>query len=247
MSITYARFFQVARLSVCLSFLLGLINCTTAKMACPPELSASAVEMPVTGRQGFGLSESFSFGPYRVTDVHRGWRVTTAWGILGYGSSKSEQPFEFKVHAHADAAWQAHCAAGVRWTEMELNNFMNTGGTLELGLSSHALFTSEFFQPDKKKRWKMVMRQETEDQVMDGLLGDGAVRISVKGTRKLAGSTWPLTEATGYLFYGDQGLVGAVDVLNQGAVWIVKDLPDPMRSVLATAASALLLYRDLRE
>jgi len=245
MFITYARVYQVARLCVCLTSLLGLTACTTAKMACPPELSASAVEMPVTGRQGFGLSESFSFGPYRVTDVHRGWQVTTAWGILGYGSSKSEQPFEFKVHAHADAVWQAHCAVGVRWTEMEFNNFMGTGGDLEWGLSSHALFTGEFTPPDKKKSWKMVMKQETRDQVMDGLLSGGAVRISVKGTRKLAGSTWPLTEATGYLFYGDQGLVGAVDVLNQGAVWIAKDLPDPMQNVLAAAASALLLYRDL--
>jgi hypothetical protein len=216
-------------------------------MACPPELSASAVEMPVTGRQGFSLSESFGFGPYKVTDVHRGWRVTTSWGVLGYGSSKSEQPFEFKVHANADAPWHAHCATGVRWTEMELNNFMNTGGKLEWGLSSNALFTSEFSPPDKTKSWKMVLTQETQDQVMNGLLGDGTVRISVKGTRKLAGTTLPLTEATGYLFYGDQGLVGAVDVLNQGSVWIAKDLPDPLPRVLASAASALLLYRDLRE
>ena len=66
---TYARIFQVARLCVFLGFLPGLMACTAAKMACPPELSASAVEMPVTGRQGFGLSESFSFGPYKVTDV----------------------------------------------------------------------------------------------------------------------------------------------------------------------------------
>ena len=247
MFITYSRVFQVARLSVCIGSLLGLVACSTAKMACPPELSASAVEMIVTGRQGFGLSESFKFGPYQVMDVHRGWRVTTAWGIFGYGSSKSEQPFEFKVHNHGKAAWQAHCAVGVRWTEMELNNFMDTGGILEWGLTSHALFTSEFLQPDKEKPWKMVMKQETQDRVMDGLLGDGDIRISVKGTRKLAGSTWPLTEATGYLFYRDQDLVGAVDVLNQGAVWIEKDLPDPMRSVLAAAASALLLYRDLRD
>ncbi len=217
------------------------------KNGLPPELSASAVEMPVTGRQGFGLSESFSFGPYKVTDVHRGWRVTTAWGILGYGSSKSEQPFEFKIHAHADAPWQAHCATGVRWTEMEFNNFMDTGGDLEWGLSSHALFTGEFSGPDKEKSWKMVMKQETQDRVVDGLLSDGALRISLKGTRKLAGTTLPLTEATGYLFFGDHGLVGAVDVLNQGSVWIAKDLPDPMRTALAAAVSALLLYRDLRE
>ena len=247
MWITYVRVFRVALLSVGLCFLLGLAACTTAKMACPPGLSASAVEMPVTGRQGFGLSESFRFGPYDVSDVHRGWRVTTAWGIFGYGSSKSEQPFEFKLRAPDNAAWQAHCAAGVRWNEMELNNFMDTGGSLEWGLSSHALFTCEFSPPDKKKPWKMVMKQETQDLVMDGLLGDGATRISVKGTRELAGGAWPLTEATGYLFYRDQDLVGAVDVVNQGAVWIEKDLADDTRSAMAASASALLLYRDLRD
>ena len=247
MWITYVRVFRVALLSVGLCFLLGLAACTTAKMACPPELSASAVEMPVTGRQGFGLSESFRFGPYDVSDVHRGWRVTTAWGIFGYGSSKSEQPFEFKLHAPDNAAWQAHCAAGVRWNEMELNDFMDTGGVLEWGLSSHALFTCEFSPPDKKKPWKMVMKQETQDLVMDGLIGDGAIRIFVKGTRELAGGAWPLTEATGYLFYRDQDLVGAVDVVNQGAVWIEKDLANDTRSAMAASASALLLYRDLRD
>ena len=244
---TDSRVFQAVCLFVCLGFLLGPMACTTAKMACPPKLSSSAVEMPVSGRQGFGLSEVFSFGPYKVTDVHRGWRVTTAWGVLGYGSSKSEQPFEFKVQANAHVPWQAHCATGVRWTELEFKNFMDTGGDLEWGLSSNALFTGEFSRPGNEKPWKMVMRQETGDRVMDGLLSDGAIRISVKGTRKLAGGAWPLTEATGYLFYGDRGLVGAVDVLNQGTVYIIKDLPDPVGNALAAAASALLLYRDLRE
>ena len=82
---------------------------------------------------------------------------------------------------------------------------------------------------------------------MDGLLGDGATRISVKGTRELAGGAWPLTEATGYLFYRDQDLVGAVDVVNQGAVWFEKDLADDARSAVAASASALLLHRDLRD
>ena len=113
-SIPYVRVFRTLFLSVGLCSLFGLAACTTAKMACPPECSVSAVEMPVTGRQGFGLSESFLFGPYHVSDVHRGWRVTTSWGILGYGSSKSEQPFEFKLSAPDGAIWQAHCATGVR-------------------------------------------------------------------------------------------------------------------------------------
>lgn len=203
--------------------------------------------MPVTGRQGFGLSESFRFGPYHVSDVHRGWRVTTSWGILGYGSSKSEQPFEFRLSAHDVAIRQAHCATGVRWKEVKLNNFMDTGGALEWELSSHALFTCEFSLPDKKESWKIVMKQETRNLVMDGLLAHGATRIFVKETRELEGGAWPLTEATGYRFYRNQDLVGAVDVLNQGAVWMKKDLSSDMRGAVAAAASALLRYRDLKD
>jgi hypothetical protein len=247
MSITYSRFFMVTLLSVILVSLLGLAACRTARMACPPELSASAIEMPVTGRQGFGLSKSFRFGPYDVSDVHRGWRVTTTWSIFGYGSSKSEQPFEFKLRTHDNVDWQAHCATGVRWKEMELNNFMDTGGVLEWGLSSHALFTCEFSPPEKKRPWKMVMKQETQNLVLDGLLSDGATRISIKGTRELEGGAWPLTEATGYLFYSNQDLVGAVDVVNQGAVWIEKELSDNTRRAAAAAASALLLHKDLKD
>jgi len=246
-SIPYVRVFRTLFLSMGLCSLFGLAACTTAKMACPPEFSASAIEMTVTGRQGFGFSESFRFGPYHVSDVHRGWRVTTSWGILGYGSSKSEQPFEFKLSAPDGAIWQVHCATGVRWKELELNNFMDTGGTMEWELSSHALFTCEFSPPDRKGLWKMVMKQETQNLVMDGLLGHSTTRISVKGTRELEGGAWPLTEATGYLFYRDQNLIGAVDVLNQGAVWMKKNLSVDMRGAVAAAASALLLHRDLKD
>jgi len=124
---------------------------------------------------------------------------------------------------------------------------MDTGGTVEWELSSHALFTCEFSPPNRKGLWKMVMKQETQNLVMDGLLGHNTIRISVKGTRELEGGAWPLTEATGYLFYRDQDLIGAVDVLNQGAMWMKKGLSVDMRGAVAAAASALLLHRDLKD
>jgi hypothetical protein len=51
---------------------------------------------------------------------------------------------------------------------------------------------------------------------------------------------------TGYEFRDADGVIGAVEVLNRGAVWLSGDLGAERRRTLAAASAALLLLEDLR-
>lgn len=222
-----------------------LAGCTMARMAVPPDLPASATAMPVEGRKTFSFDESFHFGGSRVESVRRGWTHSTAWRFLGFESGKAKQTYEFHLKAAGGDSWKAHCATGVRWKEMEFENFLDSQGTLTWPLHSDTGFACTFDR-EGSKAWKLAMDQGTDDLVMNGVLTDGTAVIKVEGIRKLQGTPIPLGEPSGYLFLGPDGLVGAVEVINNGTVWIAGDVAPDVQSALACTSASLLLYRALK-
>lgn len=52
-------------------FLLG--SCTAAKLSVPPTFSSQATKMPVSGLNGWMISQKLSFGPYQTSKIKRGW------------------------------------------------------------------------------------------------------------------------------------------------------------------------------
>ncbi len=224
----------------------ALCGCTTARMAVEPALSGAAQEMPVTGRQGFGWNKPLHFGNFEVTDIDRGWLKRMKWDVIGYTGEKAKQSYHFKIAAGGGPAWQAQCSTGINRRDLELDNFLGSGGSLQVELKSDVLFVSTFAAPGGAK-WTLIMTQGTRQAVMNGVLTDGAKQLIVEGTRDLAGGAWPMLDPTGYHFRLDNRAVGAVEVLNEGAVWIDSSLGEDTRTVLAAASSALLLYREIQE
>lgn len=233
---------SLSLLVVCFLALSLSIGCTTARMAVKQDLAGSAEEMAVEGKRIIGLNNFFQFGPYSVSDIHRGWKTTTKLGALGFGSSSSKQKSEFSL-SKGSQRWLAQCATGVKWKELEMGDFLSSGGTLTSELESDTIYICQFDGPGD---WKLAMNQGTGDMVMNGVLTDGMTTINVDGTRALAGSSWPLMEPTGYHFVASGRTVGAVEIINQGAVWISESLPDPQQNAIANAAAALLLYKGLK-
>ena len=80
---------------------------------------------------------------------------------------------------------------------------------------------------------------------MQGVVEGPKLTMKVRGTDNLEGSTIPLSEPTGYIFSITgpvSGTVGAVQVINNGLLW----LPDsPQQGAMAAASAALLLYQDI--
>ncbi len=222
---------------------LSLSSCQMAHMVLPQSLQSEASELTVEGRQ-FSLDESFHFGPYHVTNVHRGWTSTNSISMSGYSASEAKQQYEFSVDELDRTAWEVQCATGVNWSQLELQDFL--GGVLTIGSSPDRQLACTLKQQDGERLSKLVMAQSDSETALQGIMTDGATQIDISATHKLATSPFPLREPTGYMFHIEDRLVGAVEIINKGTVWLDDSVTPEIRSALAATSSVLLLYRDIK-
>lgn len=226
------------------AMLLALSGCTTARMALPPDFESRSEAFPCRGRNTFSLSERFSFGPYQVADVHRGWSHRSSWTLIIYERAKARQQYEFTLQAPSGNQWQGQAATGVREED-----FKGTvaGGELTWELDRDVNFVTRLGHSGQTNAWTLALAAKNSAIVFNGTLSDGAVSYRVAGTRQLAGTAMPLSENAGVVFYDGMQPVAAVDLLNAGSVHFATDLTPVQREPLAAAAAALLLYRDITQ
>lgn len=224
--------------------LLVLAGCTTARMAVPTELEERSETHPCTGRGGFTLSEKFSFGPYEVADVKRGWTHRVAWGIAMYERSRARQQYEFALRAPSGQTWRGQAATGVR--QQDLKDTV-AGGELTWGLTREVNFVARLGREGQTDAWNLALAEERGGVLLNGTLTDGQTAYRVEGSRQLAGTSIPLMENAGFLIYDGPHLVAAIDLVNAGSVRFDQALTSAQREPLAAAAAALLLYRDISQ
>ena len=222
--------------------LAAAAGCATARLAIPADLEARADACPCVGRGGLALSETFSFGPYAVAEVRRGWTRRVAWGLLLYERSRARQQYEITLRAPSGRTWQGQAATGVR-----KEDFQGTvaGGELTWGLARDVDFVARLGLAGSSNAWTLALAEERAGVVLQGSLSDGSATYRVEGSRQLAGTPMPLMENAGFLVYAGTRLVAAVDLLNAGSVHFDRALTAAQREPLAAAAAALLLYRDI--
>ena len=222
--------------------LLVLAGCTTARMAVPVDLEARSDAYPCVGRGGFTLSEKFTFGPYEVVDVHRGWTHRVAWSIALYERSRARQQYEFALRPPSGQTWHGQAATGVR--KQDLKDTV-AGGELTWGLAREMNFVARLGRNEQCDAWNLALAEERGGILLNGTLTDGQTAYRIEGSRQLAGTSMPLMENAGFLIYDGTRLVAAVDVVNAGSVRFDQTLTPAQREPLAAAAAALLLYRDI--
>ena len=223
---------------------LALSGCTTARMAIPADLESRSDAYPCVGRGGFSFGEQFSFGPYEVSDVRRGWTHRVAWGIVFYERSQAVQRYEFSLKSPSGTIWQGQAATGVR--KEDLKDTL-AGGELTMGISRDVRFIARFGLAGQTNAWTLALAEERGGVLLSGSLFDGQTTYRIDGTRQLAGTSMPLMENAGFLIYEEARLVAAVELVNAGSVHFDQLLPPARRDPLAAAAAALLLYRDISQ
>lgn len=211
-------------------------------MRLPDELAAAG-RMPVKGRQGWKTVERVQFGGYDVYEVRRSW---TAGGdlrvgrVLFYEGNKRRQTFGFTLAGPDGAVWHGGAATNLRRHALERDGF-------EVALRDKSGFAA-VLQPDSApdEEWTLDLT-ETFDRPLKGTLKRGDRTIIVTGTTKLAGTPLPLDETTGYVFESGAKPVAAVEVIDNGAVWIATDIDPALRSPVTAAIASLLLFEALRK
>ena len=222
-----------------LMLLFTLAGCSTAQMQLPAGLSA-ADRMSVQGRQGWKINQRIRFGPYKAYDVDRSWTRGRNREIFPVSRSRRTQDYSFVVRNGTQDEWRVNCRAYVSARSIDVI----IGKMEETNRSSLDCTLASLTDPDDI--WALELRERGE-RPLAGYLENADVRLDVRGVddyKQGAGCC----ATTGYHITDEEGRVlGAVETINDGAVWLTPGTQPDRRSVLAGTASALLLLENLRE
>lgn len=206
-----------------------------------PEALAAAPRLPVTGRQGWKRNQRLQFGAVRIFDVDRSLSKGGDLGILFYRGSKRRQRFGFSVAEGEGAVWRGAAATNLR--RRTLGEAADGGA---IALTDRSGFGAHLAPADAPQDlWVLELSERWERSLRGTLRGAGGV-FTVKGTNRLAGTPLPMGETSGYAIEWGSQVLAAVEVINDGAVWIAPDLRPEHRAPLMAAIAALLLFEDLR-
>ena len=199
--------------------------CGTVGYAVPGELSTVA-PMRVSGRQGALLHQRLSFGPYATSEVNRSsTRGTEVTDVLRSEGAEYAQRYRFSL-----------ARAETRVADVDCTAEGSGASTLTVTWRLKRVLTCTITAPDGALR--TLHLESSRDQPLSGRV-TGSEGFSVDGSDRSSGGRVAVT--AGFTIARDGGTpVAAVDVLNDGAVYMAGAGDD----VVATVAAALLLYQD---
>jgi hypothetical protein len=217
---------------------LLLPACQTARMPIPDTLATSE-RMPVSGRQGLQVNQSLRFGPFEAHGVRRSWTRGRDRGATTVATQhERRQEYRFTLREAGEDHWFVACHAAALTVSIDILSvdFRPT--------DESAVYCNLQLLSDPSTSWTLDLR-ETRDRPLSGTLSGGGERLAVSGTNRVDRAL-AMDATTGYEFRDADGVIGAVEVLNRGAVWLSGDLGAERRRTLAAASAALLLLEDLR-
>lgn len=218
---------------------VSLGGCQTARLPVPDSL-VTAERLAVSGRQGLQLRQRLRFGSYVAHPINRSWtRGRDRGATLAARQLERRQTYRFTLQDSDVEYWFVACHASAQSIRIDL-------GVIEAHPADEsALYCNLQSATDRLAAWELEL-QERRGRPLAGTLELGDTRFDVDGTNRLEGAL-PMGSTTGYEIRSDGDVVGAVEVINNGAVWLSPDLDLEQRRLLAAAAAALLLLEDLYE
>lgn len=213
---------------LCLGWSAG---CAPQRMAVPQDVGKASDEIVISDRSAMSgalVDESFTMGPYRVTDVSRKWDSTTSSTVAGVSSSDAKGGFTFLVKA-PQGEQKGTCASHLG--EKSVGVLGGTFGTqnydvvCQCGGATPATFS---ISADTTSHYKGTVSAGSASYVIAGVYTDE--KGSTSGT--------PI----GYEVRGTDP-IGAVEVAGKGRVWLSKTLDAGARADVACLFAGLLLYK----
>jgi len=231
-------------LAASLACALALTNCTVPQMAVAPEFQQNAEVLPVTGRKVLKPNGDFQIGHYTVANVHRGWRNMSGFSIFSYNNIQAKQQYEFSLQDGKGSEWYVFGASKIKDKSLR----SNTGVTLDVAPNIE-YYASHFTSPESGQ-WHLLTLdpdQYLERKKFEGELTNRRTTYTIAPVYTFAGKGLPMPYVIGYEFKDGDKVVGAVQVINNGNVWVSPQLTPDARMVLTSGMASLLLYEKLNE
>jgi len=218
-----------ALLVLCLGWSAG---CAAQRMAVPQDVGKTSDEIVISDRSAMSgalVDESFTMGPYRVTDVSRKWDSTSSSSVAGVSSTDAKGGFTFGVKAPQGelkgtcASHQAGKSVGFLGGSLGSQSY---DVVCACGGATQATFT---ISADTTAHYKGTVTAGSTSYAIAGVYTD----------EKGSSSGKPI----GYEVRGTDP-VGAVEVSGKGRVWLSKSLDPGARADVACLFAGLLLYKE---
>lgn len=235
---------KISLLIVSLACLLTFTSCTVPHMAVAPELQQSAEELPIEGRKFLKPNGNFQIGNYTVANVHRGWRNMGGFSIFSYNNISAKQQYGFSLQDGMGSEW--YVFGGSRLKDKSLRS--KTGVTIDIGPNME-YYASHFTSPESGQ-WHLLTVDPgnyLKRKKFRGELSNRKTTYTIAPVYKFEGKGLPMSDVIGYEFKEGENVVGAVQVINNGKVWVSSQLNPDTRMVLASGMASLLLYEKLNE
>ncbi len=227
-------------LSLLILFLFSA--CSTPRINVDEQLLSDSDLYEVQGRQGWLANQTLSFGEFQSGKVDRSWTKGYDYPfIVRFTGAKEKLSYTLKGGKDLEA--DVFCIGKLR--EQDLRLFHRY---FDINLNAKDIFSGTVVLGEEIAYdfYVMNLNQNNVSRAVEGrIIGEDSF-ISIEPIKKLEGNKAYLSaQAPGFEFKLNGQVIGAVEVLNKGRIWIKKDLSEENRLLVASVASALLLRSDL--
>ncbi|PKL41079.1 MAG: hypothetical protein CVV44_00125 [Spirochaetae bacterium HGW-Spirochaetae-1] len=229
-----------------------ITGCTIAQLAFPKGSDKTVFDQyDVKGRRAFAIfSGKYSFGPYTV-DWTRGAVLSKPSGHKTmFGDEKSTistETYTVAVSENGAASWKAECRSEAEFIkETKSSRKVTTTSTVIISNTLTCTMKSA-----DKQTCEFKMKQDTGSMMISGKKTAAITwrnsSFEIQGSRRLEGAAWDVQNDAGYYITEAGKLVAVVDVVNDGKVYIAKELGREKTSLLVMISAALLSYKDIMQ
>lgn len=237
-----------------LSIYMSLAACTTPQMLLQEPLASEATPMPVKGRQGWLINQRLSFGNYQTDRVQRGWTFSYGIDLFLTELQGAQQKFSFTIEDERGQRFTVMSAHKLRGLVIPVDRFALKAKPaveelLSFTVQTKDMMAATLYDHQEQAVWHMLMMHPDDFRKNGKYVGllsnDADAPIQIVPVRKLAAQKSWGRDIVGFEFQQDGKSLAAVELLNQGRVWVNQSLSDDMQSLLAAACAGLLLQQEI--
>jgi hypothetical protein len=218
-----------------------LFGCKSIEMKMPSEVNKKDFsQYKVEGRQGFLVDPKLKIGKYKA-DVDRGWTSSGSSSFLGSKKKKSSQKYSYKMKGPNGFSFKGSFKSSAK---AEKDSVKILGTRVESDVEFKSTLKGTIKSSDKKETYKLFVGEDIKLQ-KNGSITFKKLKLEIKGTKKVKGSSYRLEEPSGYIIYENGVVVGVVEMIGDGKVHIKKGIDSRTFNMIMTSAAALLLYQDV--
>jgi hypothetical protein len=179
-------------------------------------------------------ADRVTFGAYEAHDVRRSSTEEREERILWTVRGSVWQTLSFQLREGLQELWQVHCQATAETSVTPVPpGHVTSPGPTRLS----CVFTAA---ADSALRWELSA-EARGDAPLSGAVRRDADSYAVVGTNALEGGGHFQSTTSGYYVALNDRTLGAVDLLNAGAVYLAADLTPTQRGLVAGVAATFLL------